>query len=163
MDQGQKSRPLDAPRVRAFGCCQHGCQIARSPQVRKIEIPDCRNSRTIASWEYAWQQDKERLTCEDILVVDEAGMIGSRQLGRLTEQVHAAGAQLVLVAGAEQLHAIEAGAAFRAIADRVGVIAITEPRRQFADWQRMATKELESERNAAAGRHARRRRRRVRR
>jgi hypothetical protein len=61
------------------------------------------------------------------------------------------------------LHAIEAGAAFRAIADRVGVIAITEPRRQFADWQRMATKELESERNAAAGRHARRRRRRVRR
>jgi len=107
-------------------------------------------SRTIASWEYAWQQGKERLTCEDILVVDEAGMIGSRQLGRLTEQVHAAGAKLVLVGDAEQLQAIEAGAAFRAIADRVGVIAITEPRRQRIDWQRTATKELASGRTAAA-------------
>ena len=107
-------------------------------------------SRTIASWEYAWQQGKERLTCQDILVVDEAGMIGSRQLGRLTEQVHAAGAKLVLVGDAEQLQAIEAGAAFRAIADRVGVIAITEPRRQRIEWQRTATKELASGRTAAA-------------
>ena len=46
--------------------------------------------------------------------------------------------------------AIEAGAAFRAIADRVGVIAITEPRRQQSDWQRMATRHLASARTEAA-------------
>ena len=107
-------------------------------------------SRTIASWEHAWDQGNEMLTAKDILVVDEAGMIGSRQLGRVVERVHAAGAKLVLVGDAEQLQAIEAGAAFRAIADRVGVIAITEPRRQQSDWQRMATRHLASARTEAA-------------
>jgi Ti-type conjugative transfer relaxase TraA len=111
-------------------------------------------SRTIASWEYAWGQGKELLTPKDILVVDEAGMIGSRQLGRLVERVHAAGAKLVLVGDAEQLQAIEAGAAFRAIADQVGMMAISEPRRQEPDWQRLATKELATARtDAALGRY----------
>jgi Ti-type conjugative transfer relaxase TraA len=107
-------------------------------------------SRTIASWEYAWNQDREALTAKDVLVVDEAGMVGSRQLGRLIERVHRAGAKLVLVGDAEQLQAIEAGAAFRAIADRVGVMSITEPRRQQVDWQREATKELATARTAMA-------------
>ena len=40
-------------------------------------------SRTIASWEYAWDKGKEQLAAGDVLVVDEAGMIGSRQLERL--------------------------------------------------------------------------------
>jgi hypothetical protein len=107
-------------------------------------------SRTIASWELAWDQDKDPLTARDILVVDEAGMIGSRSLGRLVDRVHRAGAKLVLVGDAEQLQAIEAGAAFRAIAERVGVIAITEPRRQQVEWQRLATRELASARTDAA-------------
>ena len=107
-------------------------------------------SRTIASWEYAWDQGRELLTANNVLVVDEAGMIGSRQLGRLMARVQRAGAKLVLVGDAEQLQAIEAGAAFRAIADQVGVIAITEPRRQQQEWQRQATKELATARSSDA-------------
>jgi Ti-type conjugative transfer relaxase TraA len=107
-------------------------------------------SRTIASWEYAWDQGKDELTAKDVLVVDEAGMIGSRQLSWLMARVHSAGAKLVLVGDVEQLQAIEAGAAFRAVAERVGVIAITEPRRQLVDWQRLATKELATARTAEA-------------
>ena len=107
-------------------------------------------SRTIASWEFAWAQGKDELTAKDVLVVDEAGMIGSRQLSRLMARVHSAGAKLVLVGDVEQLQAIEAGAAFRAVAERVGVIAITEPRRQLVDWQRLATKELATARTAEA-------------
>ncbi|WP_424140520.1 Ti-type conjugative transfer relaxase TraA [Roseomonas chloroacetimidivorans] len=107
-------------------------------------------SRTLASWEHAWDRDRDLLTSRDVLVVDEAGMIGSRQLGRLVERVRRAGAKLVLVGDAEQLQAIEAGAAFRAIADRVGAVAITEPRRQREAWQRLATRELATARTAAA-------------
>jgi Ti-type conjugative transfer relaxase TraA len=107
-------------------------------------------SRTIASWEYAWDQGRELLTAADVLVVDEGGMIGSHQLGRLVARVQQAGAKLVLVGDAEQLQAIEAGAAFRAIADQVGVVAITEPRRQLQEWQRQATKELATARSADA-------------
>ncbi len=107
-------------------------------------------SRTIASWEYAWNKGKEQLAAGDVLVVDEAGMIGSRQLERLVRRVHEAGAKLVLVGDAEQLQAIEAGAAFRAIADAVGVVAITDPKRQDVTWMREATKELATSRTAAA-------------
>jgi Ti-type conjugative transfer relaxase TraA len=107
-------------------------------------------SRTLASWEYAWAQGKEQLSSNDVLVVDEAGMIGSRQLGRLIETVEAAGAKLVLTGDWRQLQAIESGAALRAIAERVGAAEIVEPQRQHDAWQREATKELASGRIAAA-------------
>jgi len=38
-------------------------------------------SRTLASLEHQWANDRERLTDRHILVIDEAGMIGARQLG----------------------------------------------------------------------------------
>jgi Ti-type conjugative transfer relaxase TraA len=99
-------------------------------------------SRTIASWEHAWAQGRELLGPRDVLVMDEAGMVGSRQMDRVLVAVREAGAKLVLVGDHEQLQAIEAGAAFRAIAERVGAAEITEVRRQQTEWQRLATREL---------------------
>src|SRR5271157_5465285 len=107
-------------------------------------------SRTIASWERAWAQGFELLGPRDVLVLDEAGMVGSRQMARVLDAVHAAGAKLVLVGDAEQLQAIEAGAAFRAIAERVGAAEITTVQRQQIDWQRDATRELATGRTADA-------------
>src|SRR3954462_8687003 len=60
------------------------------------------------------------------------------------------GAKVVLVGDPEQLQAIEAGAAFRALFDRHGAAEITQVRRQHQAWQREATKELATERTAAA-------------
>jgi len=99
-------------------------------------------SRTVHSLLFQWEQGREKLTARDVLVVDEAGMIGSRQMERLLSHAQAAGAKVVLVGDPEQLQAIEAGAAFRAIAERVGSVEITEVRRQREDWQQQATREL---------------------
>ena len=107
-------------------------------------------SRTIASWEYAWAQGKEQLTSQDVLVLDEAGMVGSRQMERLLAAVQRAGAKAVLVGDHEQLQAIEAGAAFRALVERVGAVELTEVRRQPTSWQREATKELATGRTREA-------------
>ena len=65
-------------------------------------------SRTLASRFYYWDKGEQRLTNRDILVVDEAGMIGSRQMARVVEEVHRAGAKLVLIGDPQQLQAIEA-------------------------------------------------------
>ncbi|WP_242154156.1 Ti-type conjugative transfer relaxase TraA [Sphingomonas sp. BAUL-RG-20F-R05-02] len=100
------------------------------------------SSRTIASLEYAWGKDREQLGPRDVLVVDEAGMIGTRQMERLLTAADQAGAKVVLVGDPEQLQAIEAGAAFRALSERHGAAEITEIRRQRADWQRDATRWL---------------------
>ena len=96
-------------------------------------------SRTIASLEWAWAQGKDRLAPRDVLVIDEAGMIGSLQLGRVLAEARKAGAKVVLVGDGKQLQPIEAGAPFRAIANRIGFAEIGTIRRQREQWAREAS------------------------
>src|SRR5579864_5682911 len=99
-------------------------------------------SRTIASMEHGWGQGRDLLTTRDVLVIDEAGMVGTRQLERVLSHAAEAGAKVVLVGDPQQLQAIEAGAAFRSIHERHGGAEIGEVRRQQEDWQREATRDL---------------------
>jgi Ti-type conjugative transfer relaxase TraA len=99
-------------------------------------------SRTIASMEHGWGQGRDLLTTRDVLVIDEAGMVGTRQLERVLSHAAEAGAKVVLVGDPQQLQAIEAGAAFRSIHERHGGAEIGEVRRQRQDWQRDATRDL---------------------
>ncbi|MFO1098698.1 MAG: Ti-type conjugative transfer relaxase TraA [Xanthobacteraceae bacterium] len=99
-------------------------------------------SRTIASMEHGWGQGRDRLTARDILVIDEAGMVGTRQLERVLSHAAEAGAKVVLVGDPQQLQSIEAGAAFRSIHERHSGAEICEVRRQREDWQRNATRDL---------------------
>jgi len=107
-------------------------------------------SRTIASIEHQWAQDRDHLTSRDVLVVDEAGMIGTRQMERVIAEAQKRGTKVVLVGDPEQLQAIEAGAAFRSIAERHGGVEITAIRRQREDWQRDATRQLATGRTGEA-------------
>ena len=101
-------------------------------------------SRTIASMEHGWHQGRDLLTISDVLVIDEAGLVGTRQLERVLSHAAEAGAKVVLVGDIKQLQAIEAGAAFRSIHERHGGAEIGEVRRQRRDWQRDATRDLAS-------------------
>ena len=107
-------------------------------------------SRTLASLEWGWKEGRDVLTSRDVLVVDEAGMVGSRQMERVLSHAREAGAKVVLVGDPEQLQAIEAGAAFRALAERHGAVEISAVRRQREGWQREATRELATGRTGAA-------------
>ena len=107
-------------------------------------------SRTLASMEHGWSQGRDLLTERDVLVIDEAGMVGTRQMERVLSHAADAGAKVVLVGDAEQLQSIEAGAAFRAIHERHGGVEITEVRRQHEEWQRHATRHLATGRTGEA-------------
>ncbi|CUS43743.1 Conjugal transfer protein TraA [hydrothermal vent metagenome] len=107
-------------------------------------------SRTIASLEHCWARDRDRLTSRDVLVVDEAGMIGTRQLSRVLAEAAGAGAKVVMVGDVQQLQAIEAGAAFRLLAERHGAAEISEVRRQNAVWMREATRAFATGRTGEA-------------
>ena len=54
-------------------------------------------SRTIASLEHQWGQGRDLLSPHDVLVIDEAGMIGSRQMERVVAEADKHGAKVVLV------------------------------------------------------------------
>jgi hypothetical protein len=107
-------------------------------------------SRTIASMEHGWQQGRDLLTTRDVLLIDEAGMVGTRQLERVLSHAAEAGAKVVLVGDPQQLQAIEAGAGFRSIHERHGGAEIGEVRRQRQDWQRDATRDLANRRTGNA-------------
>lgn len=99
-------------------------------------------SRTIASFEHAWARDYDRLTKRDVLVIDEVAMVGTRQLQRVLAEASGAGAKVVMVGDVQQLQAIEAGAAFRLLAERHGAAEIGEVRRQAVEWMREATRDF---------------------
>ncbi|MEM9011433.1 MAG: AAA family ATPase [Pseudomonadota bacterium] len=99
-------------------------------------------SRTLASLETSWKNGYEPIAKGDFLVVDEAGMIGTRQLSRITSKLEAIGAKLVLVGDPDQLQPIEAGAPFRDLVEGLGAARLTEIHRQRESWQRDASRDL---------------------
>lgn len=107
-------------------------------------------SRTIASMEHGWGQGRDLLTPRDVLVIDDAGMVGTRQMERVLSRAADVGAKVVLVGDPQQLQSIEAGAAFRSTHERHGGVEIETVRRQREDWQRDATRDLAIGRTGAA-------------
>ncbi|HCL63611.1 MAG TPA: Ti-type conjugative transfer relaxase TraA [Rhizobium sp.] len=97
-------------------------------------------SRTLASWELAWENGRDLLDRADIFVIDEAGMVSSQQMARVLKRAEDAGAKVVLVGDAMQLQPIQAGAAFRAISERIGSAELAGVRRQREEWARVASR-----------------------
>ena len=99
-------------------------------------------SRTLSSWELRWSQERDHLDDKTVMVLDEAGMVSSKQMALFVEAATLRGAKLVLVGDPEQLQPIEAGAAFRAIADRIGYAELETIYRQREQWMRDASLDL---------------------
>ncbi|MDE2342160.1 MAG: Ti-type conjugative transfer relaxase TraA [Betaproteobacteria bacterium] len=150
-----KSTMLAAARQawEAQGYRVHGAALA-GKAAEGLEESSGIASRTLASWERGWERRSDRgggfdqLGPKDVFVIDEAGMIGSKQLSRFIQVADAAGAKIVLVGDPEQLQPIGAGAAFRAVAERVGFVELEGIRRQREDWQRQASVDFGRHRTA---------------
>jgi Ti-type conjugative transfer relaxase TraA len=97
-------------------------------------------SRTLASWIHGLDHGTLQLTAQHVLVIDESGMVGTRQMGRLLEAAQLAGAKVVLVGDSRQLEAIEAGSPFHMLATEHGAEKLTQVMRQRTEWMREATK-----------------------
>ncbi len=84
------------------------------------------------------------LAALDVIVIDEAGMVGTRSLLRVVEQAQAAGAKVVLVGDPRQLPELEAGCAFAALIERHGHAKLETNRRQSQPWEQDALTQLRS-------------------
>src|SRR6185312_11056796 len=138
-----KSYLLDAARdvweksgYRVFGAALSGIAA------QNLEKSSGISSRTVASFLHQWERGRGELSTGDVLVVDEAGMLGSRQMNRLLSHASDKGAKVVLVGDFQQLQAIEAGAPFRVIAKEHRYAELNQVRRQVEAWQKEATIDL---------------------
>ena len=73
-----------------------------------------------------------------VLVVDEAGMVGTRDLASLIELTRRERVKLVLVGDPAQLPEIDAGGLFAALAERMPTAALAGNVRQREPWERNA-------------------------
>ena len=140
-----KSTALKAAREawEAQGYKVHGAALA-GKAAEGLEESSGIKSRTLHSYQYRWQNNMERLNANDVFVIDEAGMVGSKQLNFFIQEIQKAGAKIVLVGDSGQLQPIAAGGAFTAISKITNPAKITEIRRQSHEWQRQASLDLAS-------------------
>lgn len=96
---------------------------------------------------------RRQLSSRSVLVLDEAGMVGTRLMNQLVESTERSGARLVLVGDAKQLQPIEAGGPFAEIERRLGATELTEIRRQRDEWARQAVRDFAAG-DAGKGLHA---------
>jgi ATP-dependent exoDNAse (exonuclease V) alpha subunit len=83
-----------------------------------------------------------RMPVGGVLIVDEAAMVGTRDLAELTRRADDVGCKVVLVGDERQLPEIEAGGAFRAITERHGATELSILRRQRELEERRALEAL---------------------
>lgn len=103
-------------------------------------------ARTLHSELWALDHGRTQWTSRTVVMVDEAAMIDSRNLARLTAYAQAAGAKLILTGDDRQLPSIEAGGMFAVLKRRFGAAQLTEVYRQQAPDDRRAA-ELMAEAN----------------
>ena len=132
-----KTYALDACReaLEETGHVVVGCALAgRAAQGLKEEAAI--SSFTLAS---TLRHLREHQLVENaVVVVDEAGMVGSRQIAELVEVAARDRAKLVLVGDPVQLQPIDGGAGFRALGEQLGRVVVTENVRQSELWERDA-------------------------
>lgn len=111
-----------------FGCCQSAA--ASQNLARETGIP----SRTIASLLLSLREGRTKLTAKSVLVLDEAGMVGSADFALLQEEAWKAGAKLVCVGDPKQLQPIGAGGIFASLMRAHGKAEISAIQRQRTDF-----------------------------
>ncbi len=132
-----KTYALEAARAawQESGSKVHGCALS-ARAARELQEQTAIPAQTIHSlWSQVNDQGPEQM---DVLVVDEAAMVGTRALGALSRHAREHQIKLVLVGDDKQLPEIQAGGAYTAIANELGALELTAIKRQQHDWDRQA-------------------------
>lgn len=119
-----------------YGACLQGKTAQDLQHDSKIE------TRTIAKMLKELEKGKLVFDKKTVLVIDEAGMVGSRDLEKLMAYIERAGGRIRLVGDAYQLAAVEYGNSFTEISKRSEVAALTEIMRQEITWMKEASEKF---------------------
>lgn len=95
-------------------------------------------SRATASWLALARHGKPFLDARTVLIVDEAGLLSSREMHDLLSHARDAGAKVMLAGDRDQLQAIGAGSGLRLVAHAVDTAKVATIVRQHDAWAREA-------------------------
>ncbi|MEU4256147.1 MobF family relaxase [Streptomyces fradiae] len=127
-----------------------GRLIPLAPSSRAAKVME-EDLGTVAHTMHSWIAQRDRLAegrkvkdafqlrPGDVIVVDEAGMAGTRNLARIVAEAEAAGALVRLIGDPAQLGAVESGGALRLVAREVGAVELEQLHRFHTDGEAEAT------------------------
>ncbi len=121
----------DASEQSVVGCAL-SARAARELQ-EQTAIPSITIAKLLGDLSQGWAPEP----CH-VLVVDEAGMVGTRAMAQLARHAAQADLKLVLVGDDRQLPEIDAGGALAGISKRIGALELHDVRRQQHEWDRDA-------------------------
>jgi AAA domain/TrwC relaxase len=127
---GSGKSTLLKPLVRAWlddGRAVHGIALAwrQSDELAEAGI-NARNTRAVASFLHAAQAGKLRLDRKSVVVVDEVGLLGTRQLNDILAIQEKDGFQLVMLGDLKQMQSVEAGSVIELLRRALGQNSIPE-------------------------------------
>ncbi|QDT76364.1 MobF family relaxase [Lacipirellula limnantheis] len=96
----------------------------------------------VALGKQTWSLPKLEIDSRTVLVIDEAGMLGTRDFTMLAKAVVAGGGSIIAVGDERQLSSIERGGGFQRLVEAVGGVRLTEIRRQTDVNDRQAVKDV---------------------
>jgi conjugative relaxase-like TrwC/TraI family protein len=97
-----------------------------------------RDVRTVDRLLLDLERRRLRLDSKTVLVVDEAGMVGTRKLAPVLTAARRAGAKVIAVGDDRQFSSIDVGGGFRGLRLRLGASELTVNRRQVETWEQQA-------------------------
>ena len=106
------------------------CTAPTGAAARELERETNAPAPTIDSLLGQVRQRTERLDRHSVVVVDEAAMVGTRNLAQLLGHADRAGSKVVMIGDDRQLAAIDTGGAFRAFRFRLGASELRGNHRQ---------------------------------
>ncbi|OJW51839.1 MAG: hypothetical protein BGO67_07395 [Alphaproteobacteria bacterium 41-28] len=99
-------------------------------------------AKTCHSFLFAFKNGREKLDSNTLVIVDEAGMLGTELSVELFNVIKNNGAKLILVGDDRQLSSVARGRTFSFLAERYGSVELKEIRRQTVAWQKAVSEDL---------------------
>lgn len=123
----------------ASGYRVHGCSLS-GKAAQNLEEGSGIRSQTLHRLLAGLDMGQISLNSKDVIVLDEAAMVGSRQMDVLLGHAGRTGAKVVMVGDSKQLQPIDAGQMFGTLVRELGKSDLTDIRRQNESWARDAVR-----------------------
>jgi hypothetical protein len=99
-------------------------------------------AKTIHEFLFRYKNGRVSMNQKSVLMVDEAGMVGTRAFGELLKVVQVHGSKVILVGDDRQLPSVERGGLLKVLSEKFGCVELKEVRRQEIQWQRQVSEDL---------------------
>ncbi|MBA3814484.1 MAG: AAA family ATPase [Alphaproteobacteria bacterium] len=138
-----KSYVLNAIRTAHEASCFRVLGLAPTHKVAMdLRQDGFKEAKTCHSFLFAFKNGREKLDSNTLVVVDEAGMLGTTLSVELFNVIKNSGAKLVLVGDDRQLSSVERGGTFKFLSERYGAAELRDVRRQSVEWQKAVSEAL---------------------